>query len=103
MYGNFLLGMPFGFGLPFLARLTHRRVTLLGLGFAAGIEVAQLVFAGTLVGYGVLWRAARVYQRLGWAGGARLPVWEHFHAVLLGVSAGGVRQPRSLRVPAAVD
>jgi glycopeptide antibiotics resistance protein len=113
VYGNFALGIPFGFGLPFIvARSTHRRMILLGLGFAAGIELAQLllgliiyqapyrvididdvwvVFVGTLVGYGALWGAARIYRRLGWEGGAPLPVWEHVHAVLLGVASADGR------------
>lgn len=114
VYGNFLLGVPFGFGLPFVARTTHRRVALLGFALAAGIELAQLligllvcqgpyrvidvddvwlVFAGTLVGYGLLWTLARVYQRLGWIRGARVAVWEHFHTVLLRVAQAGTTPP----------
>jgi glycopeptide antibiotics resistance protein len=111
VWGNFVMGIPFGVGLPFLlARFTHRRVVRGGLGFATGIEVAQLllglmiyqapyrvididdvwlVFAGTLVGYGALWGAARVYRRIGWARGAQVPVWSHLHGVLLRVAAGG--------------
>jgi glycopeptide antibiotics resistance protein len=111
VWGNFVMGIPYGFGLPFLlSRFTHRRMILLGLGFAAGIEVAQLllgliiyqapyrvididdvwlVFAGTLVGYGALWGAALVYRRLGWERGARVPVWGHLHEVLLRVASGG--------------
>lgn len=108
VYGNFLLGMPFGFGLPFVAHVTPRRALWCGLGFAAGIELAQfglnvlfyqfcertvdiddvwLVFAGTLVGHLALRAAASVYRRLGWADGARLPGWDHMHAVLLRVAS----------------
>lgn len=110
VYGNFLLGIPFGLGLPFVVALsTHRRTILAGLGFATGIEVVQvllglvlyqapyrvfdiddiwLVFGGTLAGYAGLWVVARVYRFIGWKGGARLPVWDHFHGVLLRVGAG---------------
>lgn len=112
VYGNFLLGVPFGFGWPFVVAAKHatpKRVVALGLGLAAGIELAQLligllvyhgpyrvidvddvwlVFAGTLVGHGALRIVARIYQRLGWEGGARLPVWGHIHAVLLNVASG---------------
>lgn len=108
VYGNFLLGVPFGFGLPFVVASTPKRVLRLGLGLAAGLELAQfgigllvyqgpyrsididdvvLVFTGTLFGYGVLWAVAHVYRRLGWAGGARLPVWAHIHVVLLFVAS----------------
>lgn len=111
VYGNFLLGVPFGFALPFVATSTHRRVVLLGFGFAAGIELAQLligllllqgpyrvididdvwlVFVGALSGYGALRVAALIYRRIGWEGGARLPVWSHLHGVLLHVASGRV-------------
>lgn len=110
VYGNFLLGVPYGFGLPFVvARSTHKRMVLLGLGFAAGIELAQLllglllyqapyrvididdvwlVFTGTLAGYGTLWVAACLYRRIGWGRGAHFPIWNHFHEVLLCVTSG---------------
>lgn len=93
VYGNFLLGLPFGFGLPFLLaneNATPRRMLGFGLGFALGLELAQfilgvlifpyrsididdvlLVFAGTMVGYGLLRVTAYGYRRLGWAGAAR--------------------------------
>jgi glycopeptide antibiotics resistance protein len=107
-YGNFLLGIPFGLGVPFLIRSTHRRVLLLALALAAGIESAQLligylicqgpyrvididdvllVFTGTLSGYGALWAVARGYQRLAKGIVARFPVWDHVHLVLLRVAA----------------
>lgn len=110
VYGNFLLGIPFGFGLPFLmTRSTHKQMVLLGVIFAAGIEIVQLVlglliyqapyrvididdvwlvFTGTLVGYGALWVVASLYERLRWEGGPDFPLWNHFHAVLLRVVSG---------------
>jgi glycopeptide antibiotics resistance protein len=112
VYGNFLLGLPFGLGVRFVvARRSHKQVILLGLAFAVGIELAQLliglvlyqapyrvldiddvwlVFGGTLAGYAALWRMARVYRLIGWKGGARLPVWSHFHEVLLHVASNRV-------------
>lgn len=119
VYGNILLGMPFGFGLPFVMapkNSTPARLLGLGFAFAAGLELLQLgislifygfpyrsididdvslVFVGTLLGHVVLRVAARVYRRLGWAAAARLPVWNHFHAVLLNAGRG-----LSARLPA---
>jgi glycopeptide antibiotics resistance protein len=108
--GNFLLGVPFGFGLPFIvARSTPRQILLRGLGFAAGIELAQLllglliyqapyrvididdvwlVFTGTLAGYGALLAAAHLYRRIGWGREASVPVWDHLHGVLLRAASG---------------
>jgi glycopeptide antibiotics resistance protein len=40
--GNFLLGVPFGFGLPFIGVPSSRKVLGLGLLFAFGIEGFQL-------------------------------------------------------------
>lgn len=115
VYGNFLLGVPFGFGLPFVARTTHKRAIALGLALAVGLELAQLliglliyhgpyrsididdvwlVFVGTLFGYGSLWTSAQVYRHLGWDRGAHIPVWNHLHGVLLSVtSPSGSSQP----------
>jgi pheromone shutdown protein TraB len=126
--GNFLLGVPFGFGLPFVvAGSTHRQMVVRGLGFAAGIELAQLllglllyqapyrvididdvwlVFTGTLAGYGALLAAAHVYRRIGWGRGASVPVWNHLHGVLACVASGhatstepGAPPPRGAREP----
>lgn len=111
VYGNFLLGVPFGFGLPFVVAEKHstpRRVLAFGLGLAVTIEVAQLligllllhgpyrvidvddvwlVASGAALGYAALWASARLYRRLGWTNGARVPLWSHFHVVLLNVAA----------------
>jgi glycopeptide antibiotics resistance protein len=132
VYGNVLLGVPFGVGFPFLVRTSRRTALLACLAFAAGIEVAQLlvglaifgtpyrvididdvltVGAGSLAGHAALWIAALLYRWIGWAGGARLPVWAHFHEVLLHVASGGsppaegpartARQGEAESVPAA--
>jgi glycopeptide antibiotics resistance protein len=132
VYGNFLLGVPFGVGFPFVARTSRRVALLAGLGLATGLELAQLllgmlvfrspyriididdvllVFTGSLAGHAALWIAALLYRWIGLAGGARLPVWAHFHEVLLHVASGGAppaeapartaRQGEAESVPAA--
>lgn len=106
--GNLLMGMPFGFALPFVAAVKPRRLFALAFAFALGLELIQLliglviyrfpyrsvdvddvilVFLGSLSGYGVLRVAAALYRRRGWSSGARVPVWSHFHWVL--VEVGG--------------
>lgn len=40
---NVLLGVPFGFAMPFLGVMSARRVVALGFVFAVSIEVVQLV------------------------------------------------------------
>src|SRR6185503_4021476 len=43
--GNFLLGIPFGFGLPFVVapkNSTPKYILGIGIGFAAGLELIQL-------------------------------------------------------------
>src|SRR5262249_50371273 len=110
VYGNILLGMPFGFGLPFVVTQktsTPKFVASLGIGFAAALELVQLgisaifygvpyrtididdvllVFVGVLLGYSLLRAIAYAYRRLGFTSAARLPVWAHFHAVLVHVA-----------------
>lgn len=116
--GNLLLGVPFGLGFPFLAAARHR-TAVRGIGlcfaFAASLELIQLaislfiygfpyrsidiedvifVFAGALFGYAAFRLGAAVYGLLRWSGGARVPVWDHFHEVLLSVtSARGASRP----------
>jgi glycopeptide antibiotics resistance protein len=110
LYGNVLLGAPFGFGLPFLVAprwRAPRPVLAMSFAFAAGIELIQLgigavfygfpyrsidiedvvlVFAGTVAGHGLLRLLASVYWHLVGPCGARVPAWNHFHAVLGTVS-----------------
>lgn len=111
VWGNFLAGVPFGFGFPFLAsprNSTFRRMLVFGLLWGIAPEFLQIIqmwlfafvqartvdiddvwlcFAGALVGYGILWLLARLYVRLGFTRGARLPVWNHFHDVLVRVGS----------------
>jgi glycopeptide antibiotics resistance protein len=125
VYGNFLLGVPFGFAVPFVAQLTCRKVVLLGSGFAASIEVAQLlvgvcvlggpyrvidvddvwiVFVGILFGHGALWLVARAYRRIVPHMPIRVPIWSHFHSVLLHVSGhAGCSNPQKEQTQAAVE
>lgn len=111
VWGNFMTGVPFGVGLPFVAPKysTLKRMAWLGLAFAMVPEVIQLLqnvlfvdfmyrsadiddvwlcFAGTLAGHGVLRGAALVYQRIGWVHGTHLPIWDHIHSVLVALAPG---------------
>ena len=51
LLGNILLTLPFGFGLPFLARVTPRRMLWLALGVGLSTEAAQLAVS-LLIGAG---------------------------------------------------
>lgn len=107
--GNFLLGVPFGLGLPFLVpEAGHLRgVVRRGLSFALAIETAQLLLnltghahpprvadvndvmlnlAGVLAGFGLFRLATRLYGRV--AAGRELLARNlpHVHGVLLGGS-----------------
>jgi glycopeptide antibiotics resistance protein len=105
IYGNFLLGVPFGFGVLFVSSVPSRRVIPLGLGFALGLELLQLiigliygfpyrvidvndvllVFAGVVLGYLALRATAHGYRRLTGAGAATGPLGRHVHSVLFRV------------------
>lgn len=111
VWGNFLAGVPFGFGFPFIASPNNtkfRRVVMFGAVWAVLPEVIQLLqmwcfrfirgrsvdiddvwlcLTGTLVGYGLLYGIARLYRRMNWSCGASLPIWNHFNEVLLRVVA----------------
>ncbi len=110
VWGNFLAGIPFGFGFPFIASPIHarpNRIVAFGLAWAILPELIQflqmwffrfisgrtvdiddvwLCFTGTLTGYGILCVMARLYRHLNWSRGARLPIWNHFHEVLMRVA-----------------
>lgn len=107
VWGNFLACVPFGVAFPFVVdaqTMKLKWIVVFGLGLALAPEVAQLFwnafidtfasrsvdiddvwlcFTGTLVGYALLWLLARFYVRLGFTRGARLPIWNHFHDVLM--------------------
>lgn len=105
VYGNCLLGVPLGFGFPFIVNSTPGRVARLGLSFAAGLELLQLligllygfpyrvidvddvllVFSGVIFGHVVLRAVARVYQRLSGATAMNCLLGSHIHSVLLGL------------------
>ena len=107
-YGNLLLGVPFGFGVLFVSSVPSRRVIPLGLGFALGLELLQLiigliygfpyrvidindvllVFAGVVLGYLALRITARAYQWLTGAGATTGPLGRHIHSVLFSVLGG---------------
>lgn len=110
VWGNFLIGVPFGVEFPFVAseqNCTFRHRAGWGLVLAIAPEILQLsqnlfmdgfgrsvdiddvwlCFTGTLVGYGWLYVVARLYHRLNWSRGASLPIWNHFHEVLMRVAA----------------
>ena len=102
--GNLLLGVPLGFGLPFVARLRARAVLLAGALFGVAIEAIQLVLnllgiafpartidvndailngTGAAIGLGLFLACRELYSKI-WS--ARRPggPWRHFHEVLTG-------------------
>lgn len=103
MYGNVLLGIPFGFGWSFIVgRPSLRRTMRDGLIVFAGIELIQLVVGlaygfpyrvidvndvllnllGVALGAGALLLFSRVYLRLVGPEGASGVGWDHVDAVL---------------------
>jgi glycopeptide antibiotics resistance protein len=108
LFYNFLLGIPFGIGLPFVRRMSLVSIVMTGIAFAFAIEGLQLIFnvtslalppwtidindvvlnaAGTAFGAAVF-GVARIPYRAAFGGlGVRLGVWRHFHAVLTGSSS----------------
>lgn len=59
--GNVVLGIPFGLGMPFVLGRPGWRVVGLGLAFALGIEIAQLVMN---VSYGFMYRFVDINDAL---------------------------------------
>lgn len=106
--GNFALGLPFGFGFPFVAsRRAAPSVLRAGLIFAVSLEALQLaidiaygftyraidvndvilIFAGVGAGYVVFRLAGLAYSKtLGKAESPGPGFWLHFHRVLAGDS-----------------
>lgn len=117
VWGNFLAGMPFGFAFPFIVSPEHctlKRRIAWGLVLAVAPEFVQffwnacintfasrsvdiddvwLCFVGTLFGYTTLKLLARYYVRIGFSRGAHLPVWNHFHGVLMHIGSSAANPP----------
>lgn len=103
LFYNLLLGIPFGFGLPFVRRLSIRATVAAGILFAISIETIQLVLnvtglarppwtidindvimnsLGVAVGAAALALIRTIYPSI--FGRLDLPSpWAHFHATLL--------------------
>lgn len=102
-YGNVLLTIPFGFGLPFVMPTTFVQVVRRGLYFTLSIELAQLFInvavgyahrvadindvilnlVGTLIGFACFRLMSMMYTKV--AGNiSTVRVLEHPHSVLLG-------------------
>ncbi|MFE4570434.1 VanZ family protein [Paenibacillus chitinolyticus] len=84
IYNNILLSVPFGFGLPFLRKVSLKRMLLAGVMFGVAIEGSQLVlslliragyrtvdvndvmlnFIGVLLGYGCYRLFAAIVRRI---------------------------------------
>lgn len=101
-FGNVLLGVPFGFLVPFVWRVSLPKVLVAGLGFSLLIEAVQWlstksmiasravdindVFLNTLgVLIGILgFAVVRAVYRILFARARTTPrAWEHFHATLM--------------------
>lgn len=103
--GNILLGVPFGFGLPFVHRLAPQKVAIAGLVFAGSIELIQLgldvlhvaapprsvdindvVFnaTGAALGVASFWLASRLYRSAFSGRALTYPLWAHFHRTFVG-------------------
>jgi glycopeptide antibiotics resistance protein len=102
---NVLLTVPFGFGLPFVARLGAPAVLVGGLLFSVGLELAQLAAnaahlalptwsidindvllnsLGVALGYGAFLAACAIYRAAaGRLNGLGRGPWAHFHDTLL--------------------
>ncbi len=102
-YGNFLMGVPFGFGLPFVVGARRPRWHMIAAAlFAVGIELAQLamdlvygfayrkvdvndillVWLGAVVGYFVLRAAATAYCRISDPADTESGIWSHAEITL---------------------
>jgi glycopeptide antibiotics resistance protein len=102
VYGNFLMGMPFGFGFPFIVQRGWRFVIAAAVLFSAAIEMLQLVmdlvygFAyravdvndfilvglGGTAGYAAFRLVAELYRRLLGDERGDQGIWTHAHMVL---------------------
>ena len=103
LVGNILLGVPFGFGLPFVSSRRGWDVLIDGLVFAVAIEIIQLlidlaygfgyrvidvndiilVWLGVLGGYIAFRVLSAAYRRAGRTAGIDEVAWGHAHDVLM--------------------
>jgi hypothetical protein len=104
---NVLLTVPFGFGLPFVAKIGGLAVLVAGVLFSVGIELSQLVVdalylalptwsidvndvilnsAGVVIGYAAFLLTGAAYRVavVGHLGDLRRGSWAHFHETLIG-------------------
>jgi len=100
--GNVVLGVPFGFGLPFITKVADTRsVVRKGLLFAASIELLQLAldliyrfayravdvndllfnFSGVMIGFGLFRVIASLYNSA-FENEPIAGIWSYIHAVL---------------------
>lgn len=102
VFGNFLLGVPFGFGLPFLGTRRWSYVVVAAALFSAGIELIQflidlaygfayrtidindflLVWFGAIAGYVLFLIAAMIYKLIIGTDSSDQGIWTHAHNVL---------------------
>jgi glycopeptide antibiotics resistance protein len=97
-FGNVLLTVPFGFGLPFIVATNLRSIAQRGFFFTVSIELVQLLInvahasgygvrivdvndvmfnlLGALIGFGLFRLSARLYRSIF----AKEPAWSHIHA-----------------------
>ena len=102
--GNLLLFVPFGFGLPFVIRMTPWRTFALGAAVSVSLELSQLLlnalvlaiplrvidvndvlfnFAGLAVGLLLFALASRLYAAIPGISRLNAGVWRHFHQTLV--------------------
>lgn len=101
-FGNVLLAVPFGFGLPFITRTTLRSMTWMGLAFPISIETAQFLlgvaygysvrivdindvllnFVGVLLGLGLFRALAWLYKKAAVMNEPSEGIWKHIHTSL---------------------
>ncbi len=100
--GNIVLGIPFGFGLPFLVKSNFRSILRRGLFFSLTIELVQLVISllyrfpyrtidindvllnlsGVMIGFALFCFFAWIYRKSVSKNESVKEVWSHIHTVL---------------------
>jgi glycopeptide antibiotics resistance protein len=108
--GNIVLGIPFGFGLPFLVKSNYQSILRRGLFFALTIELVQLVISllyrfpyrtvdindvllnlsGVAIGYALFCFFAWIYRKSVSKDEPTKSVWSHIHNVLTGQSVKNI-------------